>query len=43
MLLYGLLKQLALQARPSHQKKIGLTLPHKTFAVFTYFGNIRDR
>jgi len=20
----------------------GLTSPHKTFAVFTYFGNIRD-
>jgi len=20
----------------------GLTLPHKTFAVFTHFGNIRD-
>jgi len=23
-------------------RKNGLTLPHKTFAVFTYFGNIRD-
>jgi len=31
----------ASKAKPP--EKIGLTLPHKTFAVFTYFGNIRDR
>jgi len=24
------------------RKEIGLTLPHKTFAVFSYFGNIPD-
>ena len=24
-------------------EEIGLTLPHKTFAIFTYFGNFHER
>jgi len=38
--IYGLWKQNALQARSTVQKKNGLMLPHKAFAVLTYFGKI---